>query len=93
MTKPVSSDLWELLSEYGQEHLLTYWDQLNPTQQQQLESQLRAIDLSQINRLYQEATNVDSVAIDWSQVRPAPVMRLANDPGNEQATIEQGIEA
>ncbi len=93
MTKPVSSDLWELLSEYGQEHLLTYWDQLNPTQQQQLESQLRAIDLSQINRLYQEATNVDSVAIDWSQVRPPPVMRLANDPGNEQATIEQGIEA
>ena len=92
MTKPVNRDLWELLSEHGQEQLLDYWDQLNPTQQQQLESQLRTIDLPQMNRLYQEATKVESVSIDWSQVLPPPVIRLPDDPSSEQAIMERGIE-
>lgn len=93
MTKPVSQDLWELLSEHGQQHLVDFWDQLNSTQQQQLESQLRAIDLPQINSLYQQATKVESVAIDWSQVQQPPVKRLAHEASNRQAVVERGVEA
>ena len=93
MTKPVSQDLSELLSEHGQQHLVDFWDQLHPTQQQQLESQLRAVDLPQINSLYQQATKVDSVAIDWSQVQQAPVKRLAHEASSRQAVIERGVEA
>ena len=92
MTKPVSQDLWELLSEHEQQHLVDFWDQLNPTQRQQLESQLRAIDLPQINSLYQQATKAESITIDWSQVLPPPVIRLPDDPSSEQAAMERGIE-
>ena len=93
MTKPVSRDLWELLSQYGQEHLVAFWDQLAPTQQQRLESQLRAIDLPQISSLYQQATKVARVAIDWSKVCPPPVKRLASEESSGQAAVARGVEA
>ena len=93
MTKPVSQDLWKLLSENRQQHLVDFWDQLEPTQQQQLESQLRAVDLPQINSLYQQATKIESVAIDWSQVQQPPIKRLAHEASNRQAVVERGVEA
>jgi UDP-N-acetylglucosamine/UDP-N-acetylgalactosamine diphosphorylase len=93
MTKPVSRDLWELLSEHGQQHLVDFWDQLDPTQQQQLESQLHAIDLAEINRLYQQATTVEQAAIDWSQVRPPPVIQVASKDETRQAARQLGVEA
>ena len=93
MTKPVSQDLWELLSEHGQQHLVDFWNQLNPTQQQQLESQLRAIDLPQVNSLYQQATKAESIAIDWSQVQQPPVKRLGREASSGQAAVDRGVEA
>ncbi|MFP6576163.1 MAG: UTP--glucose-1-phosphate uridylyltransferase, partial [Pirellulaceae bacterium] len=93
MTKPVSRDLWELLSEHGQQHLVDFWDQLDPTQEQQLVSQLHAIDLAEINRLYQQATTVEQAAIDWSQVRSPPVIQVASKDETCQAARQLGVEA
>ncbi|MFP6672044.1 MAG: UTP--glucose-1-phosphate uridylyltransferase [Pirellulaceae bacterium] len=93
MIKPVSRELWELLSQCGQEHLVAFWDHLDPTQQQQLESQLHAIDLAEINRLYQQATTVEQAAIDWSQARPPPVIQVASKDETRQPARQLGVEA
>lgn len=42
------------LEKAGQGHVLRFWDRLGPDEQKRLESQLRALDLNQIQRLARE---------------------------------------
>ncbi|MBN1591546.1 MAG: UTP--glucose-1-phosphate uridylyltransferase, partial [Pirellulales bacterium] len=42
------------LHEYGQEHLLAFWDQLDARQQAALADEIRSVDLSLIARLYKD---------------------------------------
>lgn len=44
--------LFEKLRPFGQEHLLTFWDTLNETEQKNLVSQIEAIDFVQLAQLY-----------------------------------------
>lgn len=64
-----------LLTPWGQQHLIAFWDQLNPTQRQSLATQIRAIDLARLDRLSRE----QSVATDWArlakQAEPPPMVR------------------
>ncbi|KAG6845112.1 hypothetical protein H0H87_000539 [Tephrocybe sp. NHM501043] len=41
----------------GQEHLFTFWSQLNPEEQASLASQLDALDIERVNRIYDKAVN------------------------------------
>ncbi|GHT21838.1 UDP-N-acetylhexosamine pyrophosphorylase [Planctomycetales bacterium] len=54
------------LKPFGQEHLLTFWDELSEPQQQQLEAQIQSIDFAQLAELYKrrsEAAEYESLAM------------------------------
>ena len=91
---PISQDFRDHLSQCGQEHLLAFWDRLEVSGQQQLESQIRAIDLTVIRDLHDSALQEVAEKLDWSQVRPPPVYPL-EDRSTETATraFQLGVEA
>ncbi len=75
----IAVSLSELLQEYGQSHLLRFWDELDDGQRQALESQVSSIDLDLIRRL----TTEQEVTTDWVELsrraEPPPAIRL-DDP-------------
>ena len=79
MTKPSSRDgLIAQLAPFGQQHLLRFWDELSETGQHNLASQIAAIDLEQIARLYRQGAGTQ----DWSalvrRAMPPPATHLAD---------------
>ncbi|MFM8325921.1 MAG: UDPGP type 1 family protein, partial [Pirellulaceae bacterium] len=89
-----------LLTPWGQQHLILFWDQLNPIQRQSLATQIRAMDLERLDRLGREQL----VATDWErlarQAEPPPMIRketLAKHRAEDDSTIrfagERSIEA
>ncbi|KAG6865768.1 hypothetical protein C0991_011965 [Blastosporella zonata] len=47
----------------GQEHLLTFWSQLNSEEQASLAAQLDALDIERVNRIYNKAVGSESGAL------------------------------
>jgi UDP-N-acetylglucosamine/UDP-N-acetylgalactosamine diphosphorylase len=72
------------LQPYGQEHLVQFWDQLDPLQQQRLAGQIAAVDLNQMKSLYEE----EAATSDWEalarRAEPPVAMRLADRSGETQ---------
>ena len=52
------------LKEYGQEHLINFFNELSNEEKRKLEEQIEKIDFEQINRLYEETKNNNKVAKD-----------------------------
>ncbi|KAH6917046.1 UDP-N-acetylglucosamine diphosphorylase [Coprinopsis sp. MPI-PUGE-AT-0042] len=48
----------------GQDHLFKFWDTLSPEQRTQLESQLSALDIERVNRIYTKAVSTEAAAND-----------------------------
>ncbi|MCI0457867.1 MAG: UDPGP type 1 family protein [Gemmataceae bacterium] len=72
---PVSNDLRLYLRQFGQDHVLTWWDQLTDPEQSALLDQLRALDLEQLGRLY--AARDESFALPAPErIAPVPITRL-----------------
>lgn len=68
-----SADLKSLLDEYGQSHLISFWDELTTEQQSDLTDQIQSIDFAQLQSLAQKAsTTDDSSTIDRATVATAP---------------------
>ena len=73
---PNRRELLALVQPWGQEHLLAFWDELSPVEQNKLAAQLRDIDFAQIARLYRNASAAQaSVPSDSTSQAPA-----AEDP-------------
>jgi UDP-N-acetylglucosamine/UDP-N-acetylgalactosamine diphosphorylase len=51
---PPPQQLLAALAGHGQEHLVQFWDDLDPRQRQSLAEQIRAIDFDLIERLYRQ---------------------------------------
>jgi UDP-N-acetylglucosamine/UDP-N-acetylgalactosamine diphosphorylase len=68
-------DLHARLAPWGQEHLLHWWDELDPAGRERLAEQIHAIDFAQLRSLFETAASAD-VPLDIAQIRPAPVLRL-----------------
>lgn len=72
------STLESQLKEFGQEHLLQFWDSLDAERQSRLAAQIAAVDLQQVDSLYRG--EVDQP--DWAELarraEPPPAMRLAD---------------
>ncbi|GLB35842.1 putative UTP--glucose-1-phosphate uridylyltransferase [Lyophyllum shimeji] len=47
----------------GQEHLFTFWSQLSPNEQEALVTQLEALDIERVNRIYNKAVGSESGAL------------------------------
>jgi len=50
------ADLDSLLKSYNQEHLLQYWDELDPQQKADLNKELLRVDFDEVERLFKDAT-------------------------------------
>ncbi|MFN4258797.1 MAG: UTP--glucose-1-phosphate uridylyltransferase [Gemmataceae bacterium] len=85
----VPPDSRQRLRQYGQEHVLTWWDQLNDQERRDLIEQLQGINLEQLRQLYAQRDQVFPVPPE-EKIQPVPAVRL--DPGN-RSVRERGEEA
>ncbi len=85
---PVPDDLHPRLHQFGQEHLLAFWDRLTDAERGELLDQLRRLDLSQLRGLYDNRDH-SFVVPTADQIHPVPVIPLdaeaskARDLGEE----------
>lgn len=67
------TELVQRLHQYGQQHVLAWWDELRDDERSNLLDQLRVLDLDLLQRLYQMRTQRSAIPLD----RIAPVSRPA----------------
>lgn len=76
------AELERRLADYGQEHLLRFWDDLDPAGQQQLGDQIESIDFARLKRLYEGAAD----QVDFSELarraEPPAAVRLGQPPSD-----------
>ena len=75
------------LEEYGQGHLLRYWDSLDDRQKETLAAQLSSIDHELMRRLVQKWVLNEPPAEHFSHIEPVTTIPVANpsDPGAREA--------
>jgi UDP-N-acetylglucosamine/UDP-N-acetylgalactosamine diphosphorylase len=71
----VPEDLRRRLEQYGQTHVLNWWDQLDEQQQRGLVEQLRALDLELLQRLYAQRDKGFALP-PAEKIQPVPVTHL-----------------
>jgi UDP-N-acetylglucosamine/UDP-N-acetylgalactosamine diphosphorylase len=86
---PNRSELVALLERHGQQHLLRYWEEIDPAGREQLSRQIAAIDFDQVAALFHNAAE----SIDWAslarEAEPPPAIRLADrDRGGRYGAAE-----
>ena len=80
------------LNRNNQSHLIASWDKLNTAEQNKLESQLRSIDFSQIQRLFEGHDDSPDWAALAARAEPPPSIRL-NDSSSKVQSDEQRAQA
>ena len=81
-TQKTYEDIKKLLKEHCQSHLLTFWDQLNTAQRQNLLAQIRQLDLAKIDYwVANYVKNSASVAISSDLV---PASFYSSEPADPQ---------
>ena len=64
------------LAQYGQTHLLKFWDELDPDQQKQLAAQIDAIDFDLVQSLVNKETAASSSDADAMRAEVPPAITL-----------------
>ncbi len=72
------------LKEYGQDHLLRWSEELDPSACDRLRAEVDAIDLPQVAELFRHLSQGEA-AIDQTQVKPVAVDRLPRTDGERVA--------
>ena len=78
------SSLAARLNQHGQDHLLRWSEELDPSARERLTAELQAIDFSQVADQFRHLSQGEA-AIDESQVKPVPVDRLPRTDGERAA--------
>lgn len=68
--------LEELLRRHQQQHVLRFWDELTPQQQEKLESQIRGLDLDQLAKLIAGEDEKPDFAALAAAAAPPPAVRV-----------------
>src|SRR4051812_649368 len=96
-TSPDRQKLAARLSPDKQEHLLRFWDELDEVGRRNLASQIAAINLEQIDRLFNQGAASQNWAAMSRRAAPAPAMRLADrqrgKPWSSNDARKRGAEA
>lgn len=92
----VPPDLRQLLRDFGQEHVLAWWDRIDDAERSGLIEQLQAIDFALLKHLY--AHGARSFALPpREKIVPAPVERLGSNREEERqlgsACLDRGTVA
>ena len=66
----MDDDLKQVLIKYNQEHLLHFYDELEPSEKRALTTQIKHLDFNKISLLYENSMLDDS--IDSSRISPIP---------------------
>jgi UDP-N-acetylglucosamine/UDP-N-acetylgalactosamine diphosphorylase len=85
----IPEELRQRLRQYQQEHVLAWWDQLAAAEQQELLSQVQALDLELLRKLYAQRDHSYAVPSP-ERIAPVPVIRSGQD---EAAARQRGEEA
>jgi UDP-N-acetylglucosamine/UDP-N-acetylgalactosamine diphosphorylase len=89
--------LHDLLSRYRQQHLLRWWNELDPAAQARLESEIDSIPFARVTDLVERLVKHEVPAIPpLERVRPVEVQRLPRTDGERVArrhVSERGAEA
>ena len=87
--------LLERLAAAGQQHVLAFWDELSAQQQHTLAADVAALDLAEINRLFQQ----QDAGHDWAALaegaEPPPAFRLSaaeHDTHNDRFSIDEALQ-
>jgi UDP-N-acetylglucosamine/UDP-N-acetylgalactosamine diphosphorylase len=86
----VPEDLTRILRDFGQEHVLAWWDRLSDAERTDLVEQLRGIDLQQLARLYNNRDKTFRLPSD-DEIQPIPVKRLDPDDLKTRQLGEQAL--
>src|SRR5207244_6473510 len=86
---PVTEDVRQQLRQFGQEHVLRWWERLSDRERQELLEQVRTIDLEELRALYGRRDATFCVPAP-ERIEPIPVARL--DPA-DRAKRRRGEEA
>src|SRR5262249_61192465 len=71
---PIPVDPRQRLRDYGQGHVLAWWDELSDEQRRGLLDQLRALNQEQLQRLYADRDH--AVAVPTAdRIAPPPIIR------------------
>src|SRR5215216_3631233 len=81
---PSRQELAARLTSVGQEHLLRFWDELDEAKRQNLTSQIAAINIEQITKLFHEGAGSQDWAGVSRRATPPPAMRLADRQNGKQ---------
>lgn len=83
--------LQQRLAEYGQEHLVDFWDQLDEASQQRLNEQIDAVDFALLAQLASHADDHKDLAAMAEKAVPPPAFRL--EDRNNEFSPEEAVEA
>jgi len=95
----MKQELFSHLKTFGQEHLLTFWDDLNNTERETLAAQINALDFAQIAELYERRKEpAESLTLaDRASDPPAYKFSTVTDPTpckiSKPITTSEAIEA
>ncbi len=84
-------ELQARLAPWGQEHLLKFWSELSPAQQNELAAEIDAIDFALIKKLAHGDQHVDGAAALLKRAQPPAAFRL--DASQNSITPEQARSA
>ncbi len=81
MTTASFQELLDRIRPFGQDHLLRFWDRLDPAAQRRLAEQIGAIDFAEVARLFAQRDADDGVRALAERATSPPALRLgAADP-------------
>lgn len=84
-------NLKSLLSAHNQEHLLKYWPELSERERENLESEIKKLDLAEIVNLYERANESSKVILEKldEDLKPIPETHYEAVPSLSQEKIEE----
>src|SRR6516164_5369931 len=86
----IPPELRQRFRRYGQDHVFAWWEQLDDEQRQELLKQLQALDLDEIQTLYQRREERFSLP---DRDRLQPIERVTAEPGADQRLRQMGEDA
>jgi UDP-N-acetylglucosamine/UDP-N-acetylgalactosamine diphosphorylase len=88
----ISTDLHDRLRRHGHGHVLNWWDRLSEDEQTQLHSQLHALDLEHLRKLYESRDRASFVPAP-EKIKPIPVVRSGSDEAGARRSGEEALRA
>lgn len=88
---PAKQELIDFLTPFGQTHLLRFWDDLTPAQQDAFAQQLRAVNWQKVTAWAQAAAAGNGPAIPFDKLIPAKYHALTPESAEDQTLQKQAF--